>query len=70
MQASQLQWDPTCTNILFHVLDDPGHGIEFNDSYLDSKDNYFNFPPSGRRDPHEEICEALRILKVDCNVKK
>lgn len=34
VQAAKLSWNPNDTNIVFHVLDEPGHGKEFNDTYI------------------------------------
>lgn len=70
MQIAKLKWNPRSTNILFHVLDDPGHGKDFNDTYLGTSDRFFTTPPPGRRDPKVEIMEALKALRNKCNVQK
>lgn len=75
MQVANLQWDSTVNNLLFHVLDNPGHGKEFNSTYTDGDgdlrgDNYYDSPPPCRQDPRVEITDALSKLKTQFNVTK
>lgn len=85
IQVPQLTgWHVQHPTILFHVFDDPGHGRRFHDTYNPSKkylpaklkekeklvDRYYDAPPEGRRDPSEEIQEALDKLKNELHVIK
>ena len=67
-QVSELKWDPTATNILFHIFDGPNHGCKFNE-LGESNDHFYDKPPHGRADPAEEIRRAIERLK-SCNVLK
>lgn len=71
-QVASLQWDPSCTNVIFHIFDEPGHGKEFHDlGNGRNVDDYYEGPAPGRRDPAVEILEAVTRLKSEeCNVLK
>ncbi|KAF5827231.1 hypothetical protein DUNSADRAFT_1113 [Dunaliella salina] len=69
LKVSQLNFDKQRLNMVFHILNDPGHGHEFNDTY--SEDEYLDHPPPPpREDPALEIARAFKILKQECNVVK